>query len=466
MLREHSMPSVIVIGGGISGLAIAYRLEQIAPAVDVTVLEQRDRIGGTVWTEQRDGFRIETGPNGFLDTKTSTLDLGRELGLGDQLVTASEAAGKNRYLFLGDRLRKLPYSFLSFLRTDLLSWRGKLDLLAERFRPPRRDTGDESIDAFARRRAGRETAEVFADALVTGIYAGDPALLSVRATFPRVVELEERHGSVLKGVGATARQRRREAQAQGKPYQRPGRLWSFRGGLRLLVEALRDRLRRPPLLGVSVRRVERGERGWDVLSPGQERRTADAVVLACPAYEQAAVLADLDAELAERIAGIAYNRVTVVGLGYRAADVPVPLDGFGYLAPQRLRRDLLGVQWCSSTYPDRAPPGTVLLRAMCGGWHRPDIASWDDARLLEAVRAELRLALGVSAPPLLHHIVRWDRAIPQYHLGHLERVASIQERASRHPGLFLAGNAYHGVALNDCTEQGGRVAAQVGGFLS
>ena len=459
------MPRVVIVGGGISGLALAHRLRQAAPAADVTVLEERPRPGGTMWTERRDGFQVEIGPNGFLDTKPTTIDLCRDLGLGDRLLPASDTAQRNRYLFLDGRLRALPGSPLSFLGSGLLSWRGKLSLLLERWRPPRRDGGDESIDAFARRRAGREAAEVLADALVTGIYAGDPALLSVRATFPRLVALEEHHGSLFRGLTAAARQRRAEAAARGEPAPRPGRMWSFREGLGLLAETLAEHAR--PVLGVAVRRLEKAgdPPRWVVHGEGQERWEADAVVLTCPAYRQAALLDDVDRELAEQVGAIPYNRVAVVALGYRREDVPHPLDGFGYLAPQRTRRDLLGVQWCSSTFPDRAPPGAVLLRALAGGWHRPEVVDWDDARLLGAARAELRLALGVVADPVFHHVVRWDRAIPQYHLGHLERVARIEEQAARHPGLFLGGNAYHGVALNDCTEQAALLAGRVAGYL-
>src|SRR5205085_2553892 len=182
-------------------------------------------------------------------------------------------------------------------------------------------------------------------------------------------------------------------------------------------------------------------------------------------YQQAALLADLDAELAEQVSRIAYNRVTVVGLGYRRADVPHSLDGFGYIASQRARRDILGVQWCSSIFPGRAPDGMVLWRALCGGWHRGEVVDWDDSRLVAAVRAELRLAQGVTAEPTFVHVVRWRSALPQYFVGHPELVAAIEERARRYPGLFLAGNAYHGVALNDCTERAGIVAGRVAGFL-
>jgi oxygen-dependent protoporphyrinogen oxidase len=460
------MPRVVIVGGGISGLALAYRLQQRMPDAEVIVLEERSRLGGTVGTERRDGFQVEIGPNGFLDNKPFALALCRELGLGDKLLAAGEAARRNRYLFLDGRLHLLPTGLFSFLWTDVLSWRTRLEILAERFRPPRRDGRDESIDAFVRRRVGREMAETLADAFVTGIYAGDPKLLSIRAAFPRLTALEREYGSVLRGMGRSARQRRMDALARGEAAPQPGRMWSFRQGLETLIHGLRDCLRFVPLTGVTVRTAVRlPDGGWRVQSEGRDGWDAEAVVLACPAHQQAAILADEDAELAAGIDGIAYNRVAVVALGYRAADVPGSLEGFGYLSPQRERRDVLGVQWCSSIFPDRAPPGMVLLRAMCGGWNRPEMLDWDDERLAGAVHDELRKAMRIQAAPIFRHIVRWHRAIPQYHLGHLERVAWIESRLARHPGLFLGGNAYHGVALNDCIEQAELLAERVARFL-
>jgi oxygen-dependent protoporphyrinogen oxidase len=452
------MPTVVVVGGGISGLALAYRLEQRLPAADVIVLEERPRLGGSIDTIERDGFRVEAGPNGFLDTKPATLTLCNDLGVSDRLVAASESAARNRYLFLDGRLRLLPDGLFSFLRSDLLSWPGKVRLLAECFRPARKGPGEESVDAFARRRAGAEVASTLVDAFVTGIYAGDPRLLSAPASFPCLVGWERQHGSVMSGLAHSARQRRAEG-------RRASRMWSFPGGLRVLVEAARDRLRRPPLAGVGVRSVRRVGPGWRVLGPGSESWSADCVALTCPAYRQAELLADLDGTLAEQINGIPYNRVAVVALGYRAADVPHSLDGFGYLSPQRARRDVLGVQWCSSIFPGRAPAGLVLLRALCGGWQRPEVVDWDDGRLLPAVRAELRQALRIDSPPVFHQVVRWHRAIPQYHLGHLDRVAWIESRAAAHPGLFLGGNCYRGVALGDCVEQGDVLAERIGAWL-
>lgn len=465
-VSQDSMTQILIVGGGISGLASAFRLQQALPAADITVLERRDRPGGTIWTERRDGYQVEIGPNGFLDNKPTTLALCRDLGLESALIPASDAAGKNRFLFWDNKLHLLPGGLRSFLSSHLLTWRGKLGFIAEPFRRPPGQSGDESIAAFARRRVGAEAARVFADALVTGIYAGDPELLSIRACFPRIAALEREYGSVIKGLARSARRRRAEAAARGESMAK-NRMWTLRQGMRALIEALCDRLQRPPVRGVNVRRLAHSEGqgtdrpAWVVHGEGHDSWPADVVVTACPAYQQAAILHDLDPELADRINAIAYNRVAVVALGYRRQDVPGSLDGFGFITPQGLRRDLLGVQWCSSIFPERAPGGMVLLRAMCGGWQRPDIAGYPEDRLLEAVQSELRLVMHVKAAPVFHHIVRWDRAIPQYQVGHLERVEWIEERARRYPGLFLTGNAYRGVALNDCTEQAEGVADRV-----
>jgi oxygen-dependent protoporphyrinogen oxidase len=470
------MKQVVIVGAGISGLATAYRLQQSCPAVAITVLEGSQRPGGTIWTERHDGFQVEIGPNGFLDNKPFTLRLCEDLGLGDRLVPASEASGRNRYLLWNEKLEPLPRSLATFLTTPLLSWRGKVRLLAERWIRPHSSPSplgkeggvgeDESVDAFVRRRAGPETAEVLADALVTGIYAGDPRLLSLPACFPRLAAYERECGSVIRGLVQEARRRRKDSAKNPEKSSNP-RMWSFPEGLGLLIETLRDRLGSSLICGAKVGRLERTSdpslSSWIVHGEGQW--PADAVILACPAYQQAAVLEHLDSDLAKRIESIAYNRLAVVALGYCRVDVPGNLDGFGFIAPQRMKRDILGVQWCSSIYPQRAPDDMVLLRAMCGGWNRPDIVSWDDDRLLQAARAELQLSMRITAEPVFHSIVRWDRAIPQYRLGHLELVARIEDRAERYPGLFLTGNAYHGVSLNECTEQAEKVAGRVASFL-
>jgi oxygen-dependent protoporphyrinogen oxidase len=457
------MPRVVIIGAGISGLALAYRLEQRQPTLDVQVLEQQTRLGGTIHTLYRDGFQVEAGPNGFLDNKPSTRQLCEDLGIGELLLPARETAQRNRYLFFAGRLHRLPSSLLTFLTSPLLSFRGKLALIAERFRRSRPSRADESIAEFARRRVGREVTDTLVDAFVTGIHAGDPELLSIEAAFPRLAQLEREHGSVLRGLARQRRQRRAEAAARGQPAPAAPRMWSFSVGMGQLIETLAGRLRQPPLLGVAVRRVQRfSEQGiWRIEADGRASWDADVVVLTCPAPAQAALLQDADSELASRLAEIPYNRIAVVALGYRAEEVPTSLDGFGYLCPQRERRDVLGVQWCSSIFPGRAPESMVLLRAMCGGWGRPEMIDWDDDRLVAAVRADLAQALHIQAPPRFVHLTRWPRAIPQYHVGHRERLTWMEARLKRHPGLYLGGNAHRGIALNDCVEQAGLLAEQI-----
>jgi len=237
-------------------------------------------------------------------------------------------------------------------------------------------------------------------------------------------------------------------------------MWSFREGLSVLVAGLEKSLGSAIRCGTAVRRLERAGAVWHIDTTNGPI-SADAVVLACPAHEQAGILANLDAELAREIEEIPYNRIAVVALGYRQADCEAAPDGFGYIAPQNTRRDVLGVQWCSAIFPDRAPAGCVLWRALCGGVHRGDLLDLDDEALARRVHEEIKLAMGVRGEPVFRRIVRWQRAIPQYVVGHLDRVARIESLARRHTGLILTGNAYRGVAMGDCVDEGNRVAAVV-----
>jgi oxygen-dependent protoporphyrinogen oxidase len=471
MNQAAAMPRIIVIGGGISGLATAYHVQTRLPQAEVVVLEARPRLGGTIWTERRDGFQVELGPNGFLSSKPSTFRLCHALGLGGHLEPAQPAA-KRRFLFENQQLIELPSGLGRLVFSGLISWSALWRVLTERFRRAGPIPPDESVYDFLVRRGNVELAERFADPLVTGIFAGDARQLSLPAAFPRLSAAEREFGSVSRGLPKLLRRARAElAEVDPSVPRKPG-LWTLKGGLRTLIEALAERLRTPPRLGVPVQRVipERaaasGLGRWTVQFDGHEPLSADAVVLTTPAPRQAALVADFDEALADLMLHIPYASIAVVALGYRQEDVPPEVrDSFGYIAPQRTRRDLLGVQFCSSIFTERAPAGHVLLRALCGGWQRPESMTWEDDRLSLAARRELRFALGIGRPPMFMHICRWDPAIPQYTLGHLQRVADIEQRARQWPGLFLGGNAYHGVALNDCTENAERLAHQVASFL-
>jgi oxygen-dependent protoporphyrinogen oxidase len=460
------MPKIVIIGGGISGLATAFRILERLPNAHLTVLESSSKPGGQVGTTDRDGFRVERGPNGLFDAKPNGIDLCKAVGLGNELIAGSESSRKNRFLFVNDKIQAMPRSPLGILTTPTLSIRGRLSLLREPFRKRRDDPSDESIAAFARRRFGEEAAATFIDGLVTGIYAGDPERLSVRSCFPRLVKFEAEAGGVLRGMLRSRKHKRAEAKAKGETPPGPQRLWSFPGGLRTMIDALANRLRDAVQCGVMVKRLEKRECGWLIHGDGESTWPADAVVLACPAYEQARLLAEHDATLAEALSSIAYNRIAVVALGYRREQVTGPQDGFGYIAPQRLGRDVLGVQWCSSIYPDRAPPGCVLWRALCGGIKRGDVADLPDSDLLRIVHREVSITTDVTGEPVFSEIVRWPRAIPQYELGHAERVARIESSFARLPGLFPGGNSLYGVSLADCAERGERLAGMLSQFLS
>ncbi len=472
------MKHVVIVGAGVSGLATAFHLGRLARQrgleLRATVLESATRPGGRVWTERTGGFQIELGANGFLDSKRSTIDLCRQVGLSDQLIAARPEA-RTRYLFWNGRLHKLPTGPGSLVTSGLLSLGGKVRLVCERFIAARRDAGDETVHEFASRRIGREAADVLIDALVTGIHAGDPTLLSAPAAFPRLIALEREYGSLMRAMSKLRKKRRAEQGNGPLPQPSPrsgerektgagpgGTLWSLRGGMGQLIESLAEQCGGELVRGVQINAVRPGaEGGWSVEADGHDRWSADAVVLACPSFTQAQLVETFDPDLTSLLSEIRYNSVVVVALGFRRSDIECDLAGFGYLSPQHKRRDVLGVLWSSTIFDHRAPAGMVLVQAMCGGWNRPDLVGWDDDRLVRSVRDELRTSLQIEADAALVRIVRWPQAIPQYHVGHLERLAAIELRRRQHAGLFLTGNSFRGIAVNDCAEEAVRCAGEV-----
>jgi oxygen-dependent protoporphyrinogen oxidase len=454
------MKRVVIVGGGLSGLAAAFRIRQSHPTYSVTLLEARTRLGGNIGTDHIDGFTVERGPNGLFDAKPHALQLCRDLGLGDRLIPASEGSRKNRFLYLNGKLHRLPGDPLGLLLSPVLSFGAKVRMLTEPFRRRPADTpDDESVAAFARRRFGKEAADVFVDALVTGIHAGDPERLSVATAFPRLPMFEREYGSVLKGVLRSAKARKQAAIDRGEEPS-PQRMWSFREGLQVLIDTLAVRLGDAIRPGVSVNGLSVAGGEWTIHTDG-EPVTADLVVLTTPADHQAKLLAPLNARLGELAGGIRYAPVNVAVLGYREADAPIRPDGFGYIAPQNTGRDVIGVQWCSSTFPDRAPPGHALWRALAGGVSRADVTTLPDDEFLKLVQREMTVTMGVTGEPVFAKVIRWPRAIPQYELGHPARVAEIMRLAETFPGLILGGNSYRGVAINDCCEQAEAITRRV-----
>jgi len=449
-----------VIGAGPSGLAVAWEIVSRARAreldVQVDVYERATRAGGNVWTDLVDGYRVEQGPEGFLDSAPRTIEFATELGLADRLVSAADAA-RHRFLYVNGRLHPVPAGPLALLRSGILSVPGRLRVFAEPLRPAGTED-DESVLSFATRRMGGEAARRLVGAMVAGIHAGDPAMLSMPAAFPELAAMERAHGSLTRALVATRREARRTKRRAGGPAGPAGRLTSLAGGLRDLIQALVRELGPRVHLGAEAREARWTGDGWRVAIGGKDE-VFDRLVVTTPPWHAAALLEDVDLELATPLHDILWAPVTVVALGFAASELHnVNLDGFGFLVPAGQGVRLLGCLWSSSIFPGRAPQGRVLLRALVGGARDPEAAEYDDGGLLDLVRYDLSTTMGIDATPEMIRIYRHPRAIPQYTLGHLERLRAVRRRLERLPGLLLHGNGYRGVALNDSIRLAGDVA--------
>jgi protoporphyrinogen/coproporphyrinogen III oxidase len=457
-------PDIVIVGGGISGLATALALQDLAaergrPAPRVLVLEAEPRCGGKIGTEHEGGYICEWGVNGFLNKEPRTIELCRRLKLMDRLLPASGAYNK-RYLFTRGKLRAVHMHPVKFMFSRLLPFRAKLRLMREpwvREKPPE---GDESIASFARRRIGPIAAEVLVDSMQTGIYAGDFEQMSVRSCFPRVVEVERQYGSLIRGMMQLARERK----GKGEPLPGAGpsgHLTSFRGGMQVLIDALTGALGEGVRLHAPVRRVAvQDGRPAVELESGESLRPV-AVVLACPAHAAARITAELDAALSAELAAIRYPPIAVVCLGYPVSQLRRPLDGFGFLAPRSAGLRLLGALWASATFPDNAPEGHVLVRAMLGGARDLEVLQLSDEELVRLTASELERAQGTVGPPSFVRVFRHPLGIPQYLVGHEERLVRIDARVAQLPGLHLTGNAYRGIGVNDCAKLARPVAEAV-----
>jgi len=461
--RTHDLA---VIGGGVSGLTLAYLVTRRS-FLNVVVLEREARVGGKLQTDWLDGYCCEWGPQGFLDNVPETLELVRELGLDGELVRAADEAG-DRFIVRDGRLRRVPLSPPAFLRSDVLSWRGRLRVLLEPLqRGPR--ASDETVFEFARRRIGAEAAEVLVDAMVTGVFAGDARQLSLPATFPRMREMEATYGSLFRAMLALRRERSRHGAAgaapppTGGPAGPGGTLTTFRRGMQQLTDTLAAALAERVRTQRAVTRVRRtGEEFAVELSQGGTVRARQVAVAVPPAVAAALLGEVLDAAALAALREIPSVPVAVVITAYSSPQpFRHPTRGFGFLVPGREHRRILGTIFCSSTFPAQAPPGTTLLRTLVGGARAPHLAHLKDPQLLSLVRRELDLLLGGDPQPDLVHIVRHAEAIPQYTLGHTSRVAAIQRGTAAVPGLYLLGNGYGGVAVNACVAEATRLAQQL-----
>ncbi|HEX7485810.1 MAG TPA: protoporphyrinogen oxidase [Vicinamibacterales bacterium] len=450
---------VIIVGGGIAGLATAYELHR--RGVAFRLLERTGRPGGVILTEQVDGFTFDAGPDALLIQKPAAITMCKDLGIGDRLFPTTEP--RAAFILRGGTLHPLPESSMlgiprnvsALAATRLFSIAGKARMAAELFIRPRSDGSDESIASFIGRRFGAEAVTYLAEPLLAGIHAGDVDRLSMQALFPRFLEAERKHGSVLRAF----RQVR-------QPKSSHGAFMSLPGGLQEIVDALVRAL--PPRalsLNAGVASISHDGRYLVTLESG-ETVSAPAVVVCVPAFATAALIGPVDPELASLCAKIPYASSATVTFGYRREDVAHPLRGSGFVVPRVEKMTIMAGSWVSSKWRSRAPEGRVLLRAFIGGARDPGAMARSDADLIAASQAELARLHGIHGEPLFARLHRWDRANAQHDVGHLELIAAINRRLALRPGLFVTGSGFRGVGVPDCVADARTTAAQAAEWIA
>ncbi|HLN00599.1 MAG TPA: protoporphyrinogen oxidase [Bryobacteraceae bacterium] len=448
------MPSVAIVGGGISGLSTAYYLSKAG--ISSTLIESRPRLGGVIQTEHIQNCVVEAGPDSFISVKPWAMDLIRELGMEDEVIGSNDhervtyIRRRGRLVELPDGVQMLvPTKIFPMVTTPLVSWPTKVRMGLEYFRRP--ETGgraDRSVAEFVEEHYGREAVDYLAEPLLAGIYGGDPAELSVTSVLPRFVEIEKRYGSLTRGVLAE----RPKADGPRQPLFR-----TLRKGLGSLVDAVWKAAGQTTIVHGTVNAMERVRNGFRLQLAG-DWLSADQVVLACEAHQAARLMPTVDARGAELLASIGYNSSITVALGFERSAVREQMRGFGFLVPKRERRRLLACTWVGNKFPHRVPETLAVLRCFAGG----DAAMAEtDAALVFAMRQEIREIAAVRAEPLFSEVFRWPRSMAQYTVGHAERMVELDARMASQPGLYLAGNGYHGIGVPDCVRMGKQAAERI-----
>ena len=469
------MKRIVIIGGGISGLAAAHRLTELArerqQPIAVTLLEASTRLGGTIQTEHRDGFLLERGPDSFISEKPEAVELAKRLGIDSRLIHTNDEYRRS-FIVRNGRLRAVPEGFQllapsriwPFVTTDIFSATGKLRIAADLFLPrtPANGNNDESLASFVTRRLGKEALDRMAQPMVGGIYTADPATLSLRATLPRFLDMERKHRSIIL---AMLRQRKtNKNDARGVSGPRYSLFLSFDKGMQVLTEELEGSITAAGVtieLNSKVTSLDHGQDGWTITTSNATKVHSDGVCLAIPAYSAAPLLERIDNNLAQQLRAIEYTSTATINFGYRRDNIRHPLDGFGFVVPFIERRALIACTFSSVKFFGRAPEHHVLLRAFVGGALQPEIFQLNEADMVAKVKADLEQLLSIQGQPIFIETAKWSRSMPQYYVGHLERVGAIEARVSSLNSLALAGNSYRGAGIPDCIRSGEAAAEKL-----
>ena len=452
---------VVIVGGGISGLAAAHRLLELGVEPSrIVLVEARARLGGTLETHLRDGFLLERGPDSFISEKPDAVSLAKRLGLESRLIETNEQFRRS-FIVRNGRLRPVPEGFQllapsrvwPFVTTDIFSLTGKIRMAADLLLPRQNGTEDESLASFVRRRLGREALERMAQPMIGGIYTADPETLSLRATLPRFLDMERQHRSVILAM-------MRQGQKAGTSGARYSLFLSFDRGMEVLVKALADVVANVRLK-TRIEELTFDSQTWRLKTDSGESFEADAVCLAVPAYTAAKLVEKINPRLASQLNAIKYASTATINFAYSREAIKHPLNGFGFVVPFIEKRSLIACTFSSVKFKDRAPKDHVLLRAFAGGALQPDVFGLDESTLVSRIEADLRELLSIDRSPLFTEAAKWERSMPQYEVGHLDRVQAIENEVGGLKGLALAGNAYRGAGIPDCIRSGETAAARL-----
>ncbi|WP_437187102.1 protoporphyrinogen oxidase [Planctomicrobium sp. SH668] len=467
---------IAVIGGGITGLSAAHRLIEQAAAhsrkLELTVFEKSHRVGGLFGSEQIGDYLIERGADSFITNKPAGVQLCRRLGLEDQFITTNEQYRKSLILHRGRPVQTpdgfnliAPAKLWPMLKSPLLSWGGKWRVLQEQFIARKRQDDDESLASFVRRRFGNEMLTNVVQPMVGGIYTSDPEHLSLKATLPRFLEMERRHGSLIRAMKKQARTKKETEEASGARY---GLFVSLKNGMQQLIDTLEQRVLEHTQCHSSpeVTSIEFAEQVWKVTTSQGRSKQFDGVVIALPAQVAANLVSSVDAETSHRLNQIHSASSAIVVTAHDLKNIRHPLDAFGMVIPHVENRDILATSFLSRKFDGRAPHGKVIIRTFVGGAMQPEKLDCPDDSLVNTVTRELREIFGVKKEPKIAVVTRYPGGMPQFTVGHLDRVDAIHQNAARIPRLKLAGNYFSGVGVPDCIQSGERAAEELFEILS
>lgn len=457
-------PRVAIIGGGVSALACAVDLKE--KGFDFTIFEKEKTAGGKLVTEKIGDLVVEGGPDSYLPEKHWSVQLIRKIGLADGMLCSNDAF-KGTFIYSGGRLHRLPEGVMLMVPTmimplatsSLISWPGKIRMGMELFVPRRKDQSDESLADFVTRRLGRECLEKIAEPLVAGIHTSNPVNMSVLAIFPRFIDMERKSGSLIKGM-VKAMKRMPPPNPSGPPMTY---FMSLKEGMQQLAHRCVSHIGAERVkTGTAVVSVVKRENGYRLAFGDGSTADFDAVVLATPAYITKEILRPVDQELCDRLSAIEWSSSATISLAFRKEEITKPLRGFGFIVPRVEKRKVNACTWSSIKWSLRAPEDTLLIRCFVGGGHHEELVSLNDEELLGMVLEELGEIAGVTAKPFFSKVYRWFRGMPKYTVGHLGRMAAIDERLKAHRGLYLIGCSYRGIGIGDCVKSGFDAAAAIG----